>query len=462
MGRMKTLISKTYSRLAALCMIIIAASCADENPRPTLGDVSTFVPPVLKNAATGGPVELLPDNATQIFEKFEWQRTDYGIQLSTIYTLQADIDPDFPAPRTVAESSQDAVDVTVGQFNNAMLALGLPGFEEGTVYLRLRSTINGYDAEPVYSQTITRSAVTYQDSECGNHCTIGIIGTATAGGWDTDTDMRLSDPTGADKFTWTITTYLTAGELKFRAADDWAVNWGHDAYPSGTGIQDGPNIPIADPGYYKIVFEDASGNYTLTKLDDAPLATVGIIGSGTPGGWDNDTDLVQDPNDPHIWTGTVTLVDGEAKFRADDDWGKNWGGDTYPSGYGTQDGPNIPVKAGTYAVWFNDMSGQYFFMPTTASAPYDAVGIIGDATSGQWDEDTDLIQNPANPFLWSKAVTLTNGEAKFRADDDWAVNWGGSDFPGGIGGQDGPNIPVKEGTYFVTFNTGTGEYYFLK
>lgn len=462
MGSMKTLITKIYTRAAAFCMILLVASCADEKPKPILGDVSTFVPPVLKNNATGGPFELLPENASQIFETFEWERTDYGIQLSTNYTLQADVDPDFPAPRTVAETSATSTNVSVEQFNNALLALGVPGFEEGTVYLRLRSTINGYGGEPVYSQTITRSAVTYQDSECGNYCTIGIIGTATAGGWDTDTDMRLADPTRADKFTWTITTYLMAGELKFRANDDWGVNWGADAYPTGTGENNGPNIPIPEEGYYKIVLDDATGNYTFTKLDDTPLGTVGIIGDATTGGWDNDTDLTQDPNDPHIWTGTVTLTDGEAKFRADDGWAKNWGGDTYPSGYATQDGPNIPVKAGTYAVWFNDMSGQYFFMPTNRATPYTALGIIGDATAEGWDADTDLIQDPANPFLWSKSVTVTDGETKFRAEDDWAVNWGASSFPGGVGAQDGPNIPVKAGTYFVTFNTGTGEYYFLK
>lgn len=459
---MKTLITKTYSRLAALCIILLAASCGDEKPKPILGDVSTFIPPVLKNSETGGPVELLPDDASSVFETFEWERTDYGIQLSTNYALQVDTNPDFSAPRTLTETTSDRVDVTVEQFNNALLALGVPGFDEATVHLRLRSTINGYATDPVFSQVITRTAKTYQNSECGNYCTIGIIGTATAGGWDTDTDMHLADPTRADKFTWTITTYLTAGELKFRAGDDWAVNWGTDSYPTGTGVGNGPNIPIPEDGYYKIVLDDASGNYTITKLTDTPFTTVGVIGSATPGGWDSDTDLTQDPNDPHIWTGTVTLIDGEAKFRADDGWTKNWGGDTYPSGFGTQDGPNIPVKAGTYAVWFNDVSGQYFIMPTNRSTPFSGLGIIGDATAGGWDEDTDLIQSPGNPFLWSKSVTLTDGEAKFRADDDWAVNWGASQFPGGVGAQDGPNIPVKAGTYFVTFNTGTGEYYFLK
>ena len=453
---------KTYNRAAAICLILLAASCADEKPRPILGDASTFVPPVLKNSASGGPVELLPDNASDIFETFEWERTDYGIQLSTSYVLQADTDPDFPAPRNVAETSSNRVEVTVEQFNNALLALGVPGFEEATVHLRLRSTINGYSAEPVYSQVITRTAKTYQNSECGNYCSIGIIGDATPKAWDVDIDMHLADPTRADKFTWTITTYLKAGAMKFRANDDWAVNWGANDYPTGTGVQDGPNIPIPEDGYYKIVLDDITGNYTVTKIDDTPLATVGIIGDATPGGWDNDTDLTQDPNDPHIWTGTVTFTDGGAKFRANDDWAKNWGADPYPSGYGIQDGPNIPVKAGTYAIWFNDMSGQYFIMPTNRATPYASIGILGDATPGGWDDDTDLIQNPGNPFLWSKYVTVATGAAKFRADDDWAVNWGASQFPGGIGAQDGPNIETKEGTYFVTFNTGTGEYYFLR
>lgn len=459
---MKTLLIRRYIIAAALGAVVLLNACSEEKPRPMLGDTSSFTPPVLTNSATGTPVELLPENASSVFESFEWQRTDYGIQLSTNYTLQASTDVDFSNVRNLAETTSNKVTVTVEQFNNAMLALGVAGFEESTVNLRLRSTINGYDTEPLYSQTITRVATTYQNSECGTYCSIGIIGTATAGGWDTDTDMHLADPTRTDKFKWTITTYLTAGELKFRAMDDWAANWGADTYPNGTGTNNGPNIPIASAGYYKITLDDTSGEYTFTKLDDAPLATIGIIGDATPGGWDNDTDLVQDPNDPHVWTGTVTLTDGEAKFRADDAWTKNWGAATFPSGYGQADGPNIPVKAGTFAVWFNDLSGEYFFMPENRSTPYTLVGIIGDGTAGGWDSDTDFIQDPANPFLWSKIVTLTNGEAKFRADDDWAVNWGASDFPGGVGAQDGPNIPVKEGSYFVTFNTGSGEYYFLR
>lgn len=101
-------------------------------------------------------------------------------------------------------------------------------------------------------------------------------------------------------------------------------------------------------------------------------------------------------------------------------------------------------------------------MATGNAAPYATVGIIGPAQSGGWNSDTDMIKNPSNPFLWSKIITLKDGVGKFRADNDWAVNWGSTTFPQGVGIQNGSDIPTKAGTYFVIFNSGTGEYHFLK
>ena len=122
-----------------------------------------------------------------------------------------------------------------------------------------------------------------------------------------------------------------------------------------------------------------------------------------------------------MWTGTVTLTEGMAKFRADNDWANNWGGPTYPSGVGFGNGPDIAVKAGTYFVRINDATGEYAFMPANDAAPYAVLGIIGTATPGGWDSDTDLTVNPSNPYQWSKIITLTDGESKFRADDAWMI-----------------------------------------
>jgi hypothetical protein len=48
-------------------------------------------------------------------------------------------------------------------------------------------------------------------------------------------------------------------ELKF-ANGTWAVNWGAETFPVGSGVQNGANIPV-DAGSYKIVFNDILGKY---------------------------------------------------------------------------------------------------------------------------------------------------------------------------------------------------------
>jgi hypothetical protein len=459
---MKTFkIFKYVAFLAVISFILI--TCKEKELGPVMKESSTFVAPSITNPATTDPVEFLAENAATIYEEFKWNKAEYGIQLSTNYLLQMDTSANFVNPLKLFEGSGTSSSVTVETFNNAMLTLGLPGFEQSTVYLRVRATINGYPGDTLYSGSISRTATTYQSSECGNYCTVGIIGDASPGGWGVDTDMHLADPTKTDKYTWTVTLYLSAGSVKFRASDAWDVNWGAADFPTGTGVQNGANIPIAVAGYYKVTFSDATGDYTFTALSAPTFTDVGIIGSATANGWDDETVFTQDGTNPHIWTFTVTLATGEAKFRANHDWANNWGETTYPSGFGVGNGPNIPIAvAGTYFVRFNDVSGEYSFMAIGNSASYPAIGVIGPAQEGGWDNDTDMIQNPDNPYLWSKILTLSEADAKFRANNAWDVNWGSGTFPGGVGVQNGSNIPIKAGTYFITFNTGTGEYYFLK
>lgn len=281
---------------------------------------------------------------------------------------------------------------------------------------------------------------------------IGIIGSATPGGWDDDTNM-FHDPVDSNKYFLTLN--LTQGAAKFRANDDWARNWGAMDFPSGIGVQNGPDIPIAQAGKYKVTLDTLTGAYNFEEVIE--FATIGIIGTATPGGWDNDTDLTKSSSNPDLWQATLTLTDGVAKFRANDAWTLNWGGSDFPNGTGVLNGPDIPVTAGEYLISFNTNTLEYKFL---LIGNYASVGIIGDATPGGWDADTDMEQDPNDKSLWKLRIILTEGEAKFRADNDWIVNWGGGDFPSGVATQDGPNIPVPAGEYIVRFNSTTGEYSF--
>lgn len=295
---------------------------------------------------------------------------------------------------------------------------------------------------------------------------IGLIGSATPGLWDTETPLTKS-ATNPDLWRGVIT--LTDGEVKFRANNSWDVNWGGTTFPSGTGVAGGDNI-AATAGEYIVTFNTKTLEYNFVLVVD--YNTVGLIGSATPGGWDTDTPMNKDANDKTIWKIRIKMEDGEAKFRANNDWGVNWGGADFPEGIAEQDGPNIPVPAGDYFVDFNSATGAYKF---TAVVEYEKVSLVGKSGPfGDWPGDDDsrdtyLNKDAADFNLWTHpSVTLTNfadvtdGGVKFRANADWAVNWGAADFPTGISVPNGPNIQPVAGTYRVVFRSDTGEYSFLE
>ena len=85
-----------------------------------------------------------------------------------------------------------------------------------------------------------------------------------------------------------------------------------------------------------------------------------------------------------------------------------------------------------------------FFLIATvglAQEVYQTVGIIGSATSKGWDSSTPMHANPGDPHQWTLTLRLTSGEVKFRANDNWNVNWGSPDFPSGTGFRKGGEYP---------------------
>ncbi len=312
-----------------------------------------------------------------------------------------------------------------------------------------------------YFITLDSSSGEYLFDQDNTFASIGLIGDATPGGWDVDTNMMLRPGSVED---WRMRIDLVEGACKFRADDDWADNWGDTIWPSGIALPGGGDIPVPAAGDYFVEFNSTTGAYKFTEVQE--FTTVGIIGDATPGLWDTDTDMEKDPNNPHLWSIRMDLTDGEAKFRAEDDWPVNWGSGDFPIGTGTIDGANIPVTAGEYIITLNSINGDYTF---TEVVEYGTVGLIGlSGPNGDWDVDVDMEKDAGDFNLWTLAsATLTDFDPmdsssgiKFRAEDDWAVNWGAEDFPNGTGTQDGANIQTVAGTYGVTFRSDTGEYVF--
>ncbi len=309
-------------------------------------------------------------------------------------------------------------------------------------------------------------------SQCGQ---VGLIGEMTDWADDVMMTRDMNNPDLFSVFISVDTTMDSDGsgfvDMKFRANHDWGTNWGAADFPTGTAVQDGANIPVPYGTYY-VTFNCSTGDYSYT----ATCGDIGLIGEMT--GWADDIMMMRVPGDIDLFVQIITVdttmdSDGsgfvDVKFRANHDWSTNWGNSDFPTGVAVQDGANIPVPYGTWAVSFNCATGEYAF---TATCPN--VGLIGEFNG--WADDYWMTRDHHNPNQWSVILTLTADmdsdgndtiELKFRGNSDWSINWGGDGFPTGVGVQDGPNIKVPlddEGLttdYAVTFNCETGEYNFV-
>ncbi|MEN8155817.1 MAG: RagB/SusD family nutrient uptake outer membrane protein [Bacteroidota bacterium] len=169
-------------------------------------------------------------------------------------------------------------------------------------------------------------------------------------------------------------------------------------------------------------------------------------------GWDPATaPTLASVNSDSIYEGYIWFDAGTPfKFTAGPNWDTNWG-DTGADGTLEADGDNIvAVDAGYYRLV---VSGKDLTFTMEATS----WGVIGDATPGGWDADTDMTYDTATDS-WSVAVILTDNSFKFRANDDWAINLGDTG-PDDVLEYDGDNISVASaGNYLVTLYLGTPDY----
>ena len=162
-----------------------------------------------------------------------------------------------------------------------------------------------------------------------------------ANGWATNDYLA-----GEDGVHFTGFMYLNQNGFKFCTQPEWkGTNYGANFDTAG----DAANITMTEAaGYYKVDVDLETKSYVLT-----PITTIGIIGSASPNGWDSDVDMTYVPYNAETkelgyWEiKDVPFTSGEIKFRANDDWAINWGGDTNAL---TQGGDNISVDAGKYDI----------------------------------------------------------------------------------------------------------------
>lgn len=242
---------------------------------------------------------------------------------------------------SAADPAQSRLSETISnpdRLNIVQHAFDIPLSDEwvGDHVIKVKYTAGGSAVEKTKQITFTES-----------NPQLFLVGGSTSAGWEPTAGipMRLFDSESKTKFE--IYAYFTVDGHGFKVLPtdvDWENGYGH----SGTdGVlrqdNDAGNLTVPADGFYRLRVDLEALTYELLELQ------WGVIGSATPGGWDNDTDLTHVGGvGSYSFKGSVPMVAGEYKFRANDDWAINVGGELNNL---YQDGPNLHITTpGTYEV----------------------------------------------------------------------------------------------------------------
>ena len=164
-----------------------------------------------------------------------------------------------------------------------------------------------------------------------------------ANGWS-----HIDYLSGEDGVNYTGFMYLNQNGFKFCSQQNWdGTNYGGAFFG-----QESDNIIMDETeGYYKVDVDLSTKKYTLT-----PITTIGIIGDATENGWSgDDINMTYVPYNKETKEGRywevkdITLKTGVIKFRANDGWDINWGGEL--DNLTSKGNPaNIAVEEGTYDI----------------------------------------------------------------------------------------------------------------
>ena len=282
-----------------------------------------------------------------------------------------------------------------------------------------------------------------------------MLGEINGNGWD-NTNPEWMTKVSDGVYQLKVTTEKDKNWFKFYEGSKF-VSGDWDAINSGA-------LGCKDNGC-----EDASGYIYYTGDKWGELQTIVIPGAGTwivtldmnnltysvgkpvlymagdANGWATNDYLAGE--DGVKFTGYMYLNQNGFKFCTQPEWkGTNYGADFNTAG----DAANIIITepAGYYQVDVDLSKKTYTLTPITS------IGIIGSASPKGWDSDVDMTYVPynkdtkeVNGYWEVKNITLSAGEIKFRANDDWALSWGGE--LDNLTTKNGGNITVEAGTYDI-------------
>jgi len=332
---------------------------------------------------------LTPATSGNIAERFVWNTVDFDVPTNITYQLQGATSEDFSSFDIIGATGENNLGVKVSQLKSLADDAGLDNDANtdapntGLVYFRVRA-FAGTDGGNGLSEMSAVKSITLILPEGETEEVLKnffMVGDATEAVWDNNKNntplFRDGENVNAYYFTGRFKGAADAEGFKLLTElGNWDSQWGLDGDKlSSKEIlgEDPKAFPVSADAYYSFAINIDEMTWSFEPYDASAAPTynvIGLVGAGTSVGWPSDDNpeldikMTKSTFDAHIWNAQgIVLTDGPVKFRANLAWDKNWGGgDNFPSS-GTANGDDINAKAGTYNVWFNDLTGRYLFIP---------------------------------------------------------------------------------------------------
>ncbi|MFP3593765.1 SusE domain-containing protein [Chryseobacterium sp. SIMBA_038] len=340
------------------------ASCEKDEDLAVVNDGTN--PTVTSNKTS---VILLGGQSANEAVAFNWVNSDFGVPIQIANQLEFALKgTNFASPKVVElPAGTKSYSMLGNDLNNIVLSLGVSSVVATDIEARIKSTAVG---KIHYSNILPLKVTPFINGPVYTFTDLYLIGDATAGVWDNVVSNTKIYPllktTTANVYTYT--GYFAQGGFKIiKTPGAWDPQYGMGASAGVLSTSGGSgNITIVGSGYYKVTVNTSALTYSVVSVSP-PTTTytkISLIGPSV-GGWSTDLDLEQSTFDPHVWTKrNVMLSSGEFKFRANHDWATSWGVAQEFFGTAAIGGGNVPVATTfTYNVFFNDMTGDFSFIP---------------------------------------------------------------------------------------------------
>jgi hypothetical protein len=372
---------KYFSKILLGASVVSAAMFASCDKKDALASYANGSAVLLTSSTTTIAATAADSNKSVV--TFSWSSPKYATDTSTYkYILEMDSSGrNFAKETTWVITGARWDTLTAKQINAVLLSYGFAYNKAYNVDVRITSSYANNN-EQYKSNVITLKMTPYVTPPKVAPPTTNklfLVGNATQGGWNNPVPVPTQQFAKIDSVTYAGVFNLIGGNqyLVLPLNGDWSNKYAiSDPSVPATGGAFGYNFSTnfngpATSGWYTIVLNFQAGTFTVTPFTGVMPTNLFIVGSATPGGWNNPVPVPSQQltqNNSAQFSINLPFIGGQQYLLlpVNGDWSNKYAvaNGNVPSsggafGYNLSTNFNGPANSGSYTLTVDFTSGTY-------------------------------------------------------------------------------------------------------